>query len=71
MDRGEKGTILANSGQNPTLIRGNWKNSRTSHPNSDNVKGIAPTTEIKNNHSNSILICQLNLAPAECSMENK
>ena len=51
MDRGEKGTILANSGQNPTLIRGNWENSRTSHPNSDNVMGIAPTTEIKYNHS--------------------
>ena len=51
MDRGEKGTILANSGQNPTLIRGNWENSRTSHPNSDNVMGIAPNTEIKYNHS--------------------
>ena len=51
MDCGEKGTILANSGQNPTLIRGNWENSRTSHPNSDNVQGIAPITEIEHNLS--------------------
>ena len=46
MDLGEKGTILANFGPNPTLIRENEESTRSDHPNSDIVEGIAPTTEI-------------------------
>ena len=46
MDLGEKGTILANFGPNPTLIRENEGSTRSDHPNSDIVEGIAPTTEI-------------------------
>ena len=51
MDLGENGTILADFGPNLTLIEGNQKNTRTNHPNSDNVQGIAPITEIDNNLS--------------------
>ena len=53
MDLGENGTILANFGPNPTLIQGNRENTRTDHPNSDIVQGIAPITEINNELSSS------------------
>ena len=53
MDLGEKGTILANFGPNPTLIRENEGSTRTDHPNSDIVEGIAPTTEINLKSSSS------------------
>ena len=54
MDLGENGTIRANFGPNPTLIRGNRESTRTDHPNSDIVQGIAPITEINNELSRQI-----------------
>ena len=51
MELGENGSTLANFGPNPTEIHGNREIMRTNHPNSDNVQGIAPITEIDNNLS--------------------
>ena len=52
MEFGENGRILANFGPKLTEIHGNREIMRSNHPNSDNVQGIAPITEIDNNQSN-------------------